>query len=268
MEAFTGATYACSDAYEKSVNIKGNPVVSFEHVAPLCVGFTPVQLISNNNGYTGIGKYYGPGVTESGKFDSAVTGAGTFNINYVFLANNGCDVTYSQQIVVNPLPFVKAGEDLNLLEGDTKVLPAEASGEALTYKWEPATGLDNPNTLNPACTAIESINYKLTVTTAAGCTAQDNVFVYVLKKPVIVNAFTPNGDGINDTWEIKYLNTYPANTVDIYNRQGEKVYSSVGYAVPWDGKYKGQVLPTGTYYYIINPKNGRKPISGSVTIIK
>jgi gliding motility-associated-like protein len=80
--------------------------------------------------------------------------------------------------------------------------------------------------------------------------------------------FTPNGDGVNDTWNIKYLETYPGNTVDIYNRQGEKVYSSIGYASPWDGRYKGAILPTGTYYYIINPKNGRKLISGNVTIIK
>jgi len=46
------------------------------------------------------------------------------------------------------------------------------------------------------------------------------------------------------------------------------LYQSVNYPVPWDGTYKGKALPVGTYYYIINPKNGRQTISGSVTIIK
>lgn len=90
----------------------------------------------------------------------------------------------------------------------------------------------------------------------------------VLKYPVIPNTFTPNGDGINDTWDIQYLSEYPNNTVDIYDRYGQKVFSSIGYGVPWDGKYKGAYLPQGTYYYIINPKNGRKILSGSVTIVR
>jgi gliding motility-associated-like protein len=84
---------------------------------------------------------------------------------------------------------------------------------------------------------------------------------------MIPNAFSPNGDGINDTWQIEYLESYPGTTVDIFNRYGQKVFSSVGYTKPWDGKYNGKVLPVGTYYYVINPKNGRSTMSGSVTII-
>jgi len=128
--------------------------------------------------------------------------------------------------------------------------------------------LDHDDVLNPVANPTTNTLYTLTVTNAEGCTVAAQVTVNVLKNPVIPNAFTPNGDGINDTWNIKYLDTYPGNTVDIYNRYGEKVYSSIGYAVPWDGTYKGANLPTDTYYYIINPKNGRKAISGSVTIIR
>jgi len=84
----------------------------------------------------------------------------------------------------------------------------------------------------------------------------------------IPNTFTPNGDGINDVWNIKYLEYFPKCTVNIYNRYGEKIYSSIGYAIPWDGKYKGSVLPTGAYYYIIDLKNGDGLISGWVAIVK
>jgi gliding motility-associated-like protein len=90
----------------------------------------------------------------------------------------------------------------------------------------------------------------------------------VLKGPEVPNAFSPNGDGINDTWRIKYLESYPGATVEVYNRYGQIVYHSLGYSVDWDGTYNGRPLPVATYYYIINPRNGREVITGSVTILK
>ena len=84
----------------------------------------------------------------------------------------------------------------------------------------------------------------------------------------IPNTFTPNGDGINDTWVIKYLDYYPRATVNIFNRSGQRLYSSTGYAVPWDGKYQGSLLPTGTYYYVIDPRNGQPAVSGWVAIVR
>ncbi|HAI84549.1 MAG TPA: hypothetical protein DCL43_12865, partial [Chitinophagaceae bacterium] len=86
--------------------------------------------------------------------------------------------------------------------------------------------------------------------------------------PEIPTAFSPNGDGINDTWIIKYLESYPGCTVEVFNRYGQSVFSSRGYATPWNGTYNGAVLPVGTYYYIVDPKNGRNKIAGYVTILR
>ena len=87
--------------------------------------------------------------------------------------------------------------------------------------------------------------------------------------PVIIpNTFTPNGDGINDVWNIKDIGNFPNCTVNVFNRYGEKVYSSIGYTVAWDGTYKGSPLPVGTYYYLIDLKNGIPLLSGYVAIIK
>jgi gliding motility-associated-like protein len=85
---------------------------------------------------------------------------------------------------------------------------------------------------------------------------------------VIPNTFTPNNDGINDTWDIKYLNSYPNCTVNIFDRYGQEVYSSIGYGIPWDGRRKGANLPQGTYYYIIKLQINQKALAGSVTIIR
>jgi len=87
-------------------------------------------------------------------------------------------------------------------------------------------------------------------------------------KIIIPNTFTPNGDGINDLWNITALNEYPACTVDIYTRYGKLIFQSKGYGNAWDGTYDGSQLPVGTYYYIINTHTGLKQMAGCVTIIR
>jgi gliding motility-associated-like protein len=69
---------------------------------------------------------------------------------------------------------------------------------------------------------------------------------------LIPNAFSPNGDGTNDTWEI--FNPTSGNAdliVEIYNRWGELIFYSKGYSVPWDGTYKDKPVPEGTYAYVL-----------------
>jgi gliding motility-associated-like protein len=84
----------------------------------------------------------------------------------------------------------------------------------------------------------------------------------------LINAFSPNGDGINDTWTITGIETYPRANVQIYARSGGKVYESTGYAVPFNGNINGTALPTGIYYYIINLNAGCSLLSGSLTLIR
>jgi gliding motility-associated-like protein len=84
----------------------------------------------------------------------------------------------------------------------------------------------------------------------------------------IPNTFTPNGDGVNDFWDVTALSAHPGCTVAIYSRYGELVYNSINYPRPWDGNYNGKQLPVGTYYYLIDLKNGQKPLAGPVTILR
>jgi len=85
----------------------------------------------------------------------------------------------------------------------------------------------------------------------------------------INNTFTPNGDGVNDTWEITGLIAYVNATVDIFDRYGQKVFHSIGYPKAWDGTINGKPVPTGVYYYVINPHfNEERAISGYVTVLR
>jgi gliding motility-associated-like protein len=266
MDVYSGIT--CVSSTQQNITIKVNPFVTLSALGPMCQNDQPVQVIENTNGFTGSGIFTGPGISSAGLFNPAIAGAGTFTINYTFTAQNGCDYSTSQQVIVRPAPTVSAGPDFFMLEGGSEKIKATASGDNLTYKWFPSTGLDHDDILNPIVTPTINTTYRLVVTNSEGCSAAGDVNVGVLKYPVIPNTFTPNGDGINDTWNILYLNSYPGNTVEIFDRYGKKVFSSIGYATPWDGTYNGAVLPSGTFYYVINPKNSRKVIAGSVTIVR
>jgi gliding motility-associated-like protein len=84
----------------------------------------------------------------------------------------------------------------------------------------------------------------------------------------IPNTITPNNDGINDLWQIKGLENYPNVLIRIFTRNGQKVFESTGYTHLFDGKFKGSLLPSGVYYYIIDLQSGCSLLSGSLTLIR
>jgi gliding motility-associated-like protein len=90
---------------------------------------------------------------------------------------------------------------------------------------------------------------------------------------VVPSAFTPNGDGQNDFWELVNIDqAYPENQVKIYNRWGELIYDSPkgNYSSkPWDGTHNNKPMPVGSYFYVITLKEDGsvKPLNGSVSII-
>lgn len=273
MEAYSGES--CVNVTPvQNITVMANPSVTLSQIGTVCQNASPIQITENANGFSGTGVFSGPGVTATGLFNPYTAGVGTFTINYVFTAANGCDYSTNQQVTVIPQPTITTAPALTVLEGGQLTIHTTASGaQPLTYKWtmangSPAVSLDHDDIPNPTASPVDDVTYIVTVTSGNGCQATSTVFIKVLKVPVVPNTFTPNNDGVNDKWQIKYLETYPNCTVDIYNRYGEHLYSSNGYATAWDGTYNGTQLPAGTYYYIINPKNGRKKIAGSVTIIR
>ena len=144
----------------------------------------------------------------------------------------------------------------------------EVSGTNLQYLWTPNINLNNNTIKNPVLTGKNNVTYTLRVTSISSCIAEDTLFIRVLKPIGIPNIFTPNGDGIHDVWNIPELYNYPGATVIIFTRSGQKIFSSVGYDMPWNGTYNGHVVPVATYYYIIDTKYTGKLLSGSVTIVR
>lgn len=192
-----------------------------------------------------------------------------FNVSLYAVNNFGCHSdTAIKPFKVYAFPTVNAGPDMFVLEGGNATIPASYTGEDNSYTWTPATYLNSTSIAQPLTSPLADITYTVQVTNPGGCSASDAVLVKVLKAPNIPNTFSPNGDGINEKWIIQYLDTYPNCRVMVFTRAGQKVFESRGYKTPWNGTANGKTLPMDTYYYIIEPENGRKPITGYVTIIK
>lgn len=187
------------------------------------------------------------------------------------ISKNNCS-QFSESLVTvrnNKAPAINAGADVSIEPGNSTTLQGNiTSNSTYTYQWSPATGLNDATLLNPVATPAENTVYTLTATNdIGGCTALDQVAVYVNNDLKYPNTFTPNGDGFNDLWNIKNVKTYNKLTVSIMNRWGAQIFYSNGYAKPWDGTYKGKKVPAGVYYYVIDIGDTNTKKSGSVTVI-
>ncbi len=266
----------CIDSLSKLlVDVFPQPKAGFTSKDSLCIGDI-VDFTDNSDGIvrtvTEWRWLFGNGAGSSVQNPSCLYGSpGTYDVKLYVYSSEGCiSDTASKTIEVWAYPALNAGPDIEVLEnGVRKITGITAVGTGLQFLWTPPTYLDDPTLKNPTILQPkDDITYTVTVTGRGGCVSTDDLFVKILKMPKPPNTFTPNGDGINDFWEIRFLNDYPGCVVEIYNTAGTLVYRSIGYPTPWDGKWKGQQLPAGTYYYVIDPKNGRARQPGYVTILR
>lgn len=169
---------------------------------------------------------------------------------------------------VYPLPDANAGVDTSISKGNSIVL--NASGGNI-YTWFPSTNLSNPQVSNPTASPTVTTPYIVQVEDLNSCNNSDTVVVGVIDDYKISpnNIVTPNGDGVNDTWVISNIKNYGSSTVLIYDRWGNEIYNKVAYDNSWNGtNANGDLLPDGTYYYVITFSGSDIAYKGAVSILR
>ena len=204
---------------------------------------------------------------------SADIASGNFRLQLTTTDHGKClAVSDVLSVSIAPVPVVEAGKDQYVFARMPFTLSPVVSSDVQLYKWTPAQNLNNPNSKNPVFSGEEDQLLTVQVTNAERCMSTDQIKLIVLKPIRIPNVFSPNGDGIHDSWIIAELSKYPAADVSVFDRYGKLVFQAKdGYVKPWDGTYDGKPLPVATYYYIIEPKFEeyvQKRFSGSVTILR
>lgn len=188
----------------------------------------------------------------------------------VVFSEYGCTDTAEINVVVWNKPVANAGPDKRMRQGYTVSLEGNIKGQDYTYNWTPSFFMDNPSSLQPKINPPGDMEYELRAVSTKGCGfTTDRVKVKVYDKVIVPNAFSPNGDGVNDTWIIEPLDLFDGAEVFVYDRYGRVAFHNKGYLKPWDGKRNGVPLPIGTYYYSIDLKVNKEPkIIGSLTIVR
>jgi gliding motility-associated-like protein len=272
--AYSGGV--CRDTVDKVITLNGSPLDSLKDLDPICtrkdkrlLDAAVIQKVSSVNG---VEVYSGKGVvSEGGKyyFDPKID-SGYYTIYHKYTTEKGCFAEDSTVIRVNFTPVIDAGPDLTVLDDTTRQIYATAAGVDMKYKWSPNTFLNADTVLQPfIANPQEDIVYTLTVTGSGNCIETDRFKMTALNMVEPTNTFTPNGDGFNDIWKIRYIEKYPDCNVELYSPQGNLIYKiNNGAQKAWDGTINGKPMPAGTYYYIINPKNNRKRITGYVTLLR
>lgn len=214
----------------------------------------------------GQGNVVGTGTTV----DLGVLPPGTYT--FTLTATDGpCDDSDHVTVTILASPTVDAGPNQTVFLNGTATIGGSPSGpDGATFIWVPDSLLSAGDVPNPVAQPTTTTWFYLTVTDPNGCQAVDSVLVTVLPDMVVPSGFTPNGDGWNDQWIIDFIDLFPNVEVEVYNRWGELLFQSVGYRVPWDGRYKGGLVPVGTYYYVIklNDPEYPDPLTGPLTVIR
>jgi gliding motility-associated-like protein len=210
---------------------------------------------------------------------------------FVWTVDNGfCGVSADtmQVVIYDPeLPPAYAGEDLTLCEDDFIIFnlqgneapwPATGTWDIIEGPVEITDLTDNETTvwsLGEIDVPFGDVTSSMTWTIDNGvCGTSMDTVVFVVEDCLtieITDAFSPNGDGINDFFVIPNLYKYPNNNIQIFNRWGALIYSANPYNNNWDGKSDhpssiGDVLPVSTYYYILDLGDGSDPLNGYILL--
>jgi len=190
------------------------------------------------------------------------------------ISDQNCNDYDTISVLVNELPVVDAGLDIIELYGDIVNLGGNPTGPTgASYSWAPLSNfisLSDSIASNPEIELLTEQEYIVYVTDTNGCISNDNILVTPIPEIYFPTGFTPNGDGVNEDWQIDRIEDFPDCVVEIYNRWGELLFRSIGYNQRWDGIYKNKPLPVGTYYYVIELNHPKfpNPYTGPITIMR
>jgi len=167
----------------------------------------------------------------------------------------GCPKPVSDTVLVELFPIIiaNAGNDTSVVVDQP--LQLNATGGSI-YKWSPSTGLSDPNIANPIAilgSDIDSIKYKVVVSSIAGCSGTDEITVRVFKSGpeiYVPTAFTPNSDQRNDILKPITVGISKLNYFSVYNRWGQCVFTTNEFNKGWNGIFNGNKEGTGTYVFI------------------
>jgi len=237
------------------------PIVTASGPTSFCIG-GEVTLTSNEpSGNT----WFRNGTTINGA--NGVTYKATESGLYT--VRTGTSTSLAMQVITLalPVPAITSTNGIKISKGFNTQLIAN---DGVTYQWSPNYRINDTRVANPIIQPDETTTYTVRVTNSNGCIATETITIEVLEdyKVSFQTLLTPNGDGKNDVWVIRNIESYPDNEVKVYDQSGREVFRKKRYDNSWEGTYNGSYLPKGTYPYVIYFGIDQNVIKGYLTILR
>lgn len=254
----------CADTTIKSVEVHELPTANFSYVAN-CTGtqvildFTDASTSASDTIDYWFYDFGGQGTQAVQNPTQLFIGDGDFVVSQIVETEFGCADTLVQIISIPPRPdagfFYNTSNGLNI---GAEFSFIDTSTNAVSWDWVLGNGQTSTDQ-DPSTIYFANGNYVVTQYAygALGCvdSATTTITINTVTTEVntlIPNAISPNGDGKNDIWKLEFIDLLnPEAEIKVFNRWGQTIYESVGYDFPWDGTFNGELVPDGTYYYVI-----------------
>lgn len=265
----------CISTITFTVNLDSGPTADFL-TENICLGQTasfdnttiiPVDITVDNYIWN-----FGDGellINEGNAFHTYNT-AGDFTVTLIAVGSSGCNDTTSQPVHVGELPYPDAGPDDTVSYYELYTMQGDGNG---TFHWSPEDLVSEPDIEDPTIYPFSTNIYTLEVTSPDGCVDDDQVTIFVeyISAYNIPNAFSPNGDGLNDVlYVINHLNITLLEFT-IYDRWGELVFTSNDIHNGWDGTINNQEAEVGTYMYVMRALDEDQKnfmVTGNVVLLR
>jgi gliding motility-associated-like protein len=260
--------YDCTGVSAPIVLVPVPPIIArFDSIPGVCGINNPIYTLRAEPPG---GVFSGTGVQGAG-FSPSVAGIGIHTLTYAVRPAPECtDVLATRIAVVAPIPTITLADTISTWRGNTITLNPTYTGGPNWFRWASAIFLDNPQSPTPTVQAVnQEVVYIIDVKNSTGCAATDTVRILVVDRVWVPDAFTPNGDGQNDVWELPGIEAYPDAELTIFSRWGEVVFwSPIGPENLFDGTLKGSPLPTGVYTYALRIIPDKPPLRGHVLLLR
>lgn len=253
---------ACTDTIHQTV-IVFSDAVSVKASVATCPGDSVLLDASNSKpGQTLVYEWSPPNLILAGQGTSMPLVSPPRDTTFTVLVTNQMGCTFSGKVfvdIVSKLPSVNAiAKPYTIHYSDTSQLELLGEGVA-KFKWEYDETLSDTNSISPLAYPLETTIYKVLAEDSNGCKVSDTVIVYVFRTPCktggvfLPNAFTPNGDGVNDVLYLRSLRVTELYLA-IYDRWGQLMFETSDQAKGWDGTFGGKPLDSGVYGFYLKVK--------------